>query len=98
LSTSWCLQEAASAAEVPLPLELLSHVLRHVALHDRLGPCSLVCKAWQAAAAAATHSVNMRLRTRGNRPDRIYQVESLKQWLCKHGGAVTHLSIWENHT
>jgi hypothetical protein len=48
-----------------LPHELLVRVLQHVELPLRLGPCSLVCSAWQAAAAAATSSVALRTHTPG---------------------------------
>jgi hypothetical protein len=41
---------------------LVCHVLRHVPLQQRLGSCSLVCRAWRAAAAAATSTVSTTLQ------------------------------------
>jgi hypothetical protein len=87
---------AGQRSTVPqLPVELLSQVLRHVDLQQRLGSCSLVCKAWRAAAAAATSKVSLKLNT-FEQPKAIL-ARSLGQWLGVHGAAVTHLSVTDAH-
>jgi hypothetical protein len=73
-----------------LPEELLSQVLRHVDCGHRLRSCSLVCKAWRAAATAATSTVWMWGYMKSSM-DRRYA--SLMQWLLPHGAAVTELIL-----
>jgi hypothetical protein len=76
-----------------LPQELVSHVLRHVDMQQRLGSCSLVCRAWRAAAAAATSTVILNLSTSCSNSSS--KSNSLGQWLVAHGAGVTHIDICE---
>jgi hypothetical protein len=90
------LQKAKAMAEhssVPqLPQELVSQVLRNVGVRRRLASCSLVCKAWRAAAAAATSRVSLCLeRFELNLGP---AVDSLGQWLAAHGAGVTNIRIF----
>jgi hypothetical protein len=69
-----------------LPLEVLRLVLQRIKQRERLRSCSLVCQAWRAAAAATVTTISTSLqRERSSR--------SLRQWLCRHGGNVMHLSV-----
>jgi hypothetical protein len=73
-----------------LPEELVAHVLRHVELQQRLGSCSLDCKAWRAAARAATSEVQLVLHGKAHRMGKL---QSLGQWLSQHAAAVTQLEV-----
>jgi hypothetical protein len=75
------LQRSGSSASLPkalqhssptfgdLPHVLLVHVLSFVELRVRLGRCSLVCRAWHAAAAEATSTVMVRMQGACNSDD-----------------------------
>jgi hypothetical protein len=67
--------------------EELVLVLRYVELRQRLGTCSLVCRTWRAAAAAATSVVSVTLDDNCHAD----KATRLQQWLCLHGSAVTEL-------
>jgi len=68
-----------------LPTTVLSQVLQHVPMEQRLLNCSLVCTQWAAAAAAATTSISEKsLRTA--------QLPAL-QWIQKHGQVLVSLQL-----
>jgi hypothetical protein len=73
-----------------LPEELVAHVLRRVELQQRLGSCSLICKAWRAAAVAATSNVRM---SSSSQPLPVSRFQSLELWLSHHAAAVTQLEV-----
>lgn len=81
-----------SDTSVPmLPGEL--HVLRHVDLQQRLGSCSLVCRAWRAAAAAVTTEVAVTGCGAYGPASILQRVDSVGQWLCSHAAAVDQLTV-----
>jgi len=59
-----------------LPEALMSRILQSVQLHHRLANCSLVCKAWAAAAMQATTEVHTCFSAE--------HVASLQLWLQQH--------------
>ena len=68
-----------------LPSALLAMVLQHVPLQQRLSHCALVCKAWAAAAtAASTHFVHEISEDR---------LPSLLPWLRQHGTQLLRLDL-----
>jgi hypothetical protein len=77
------------STKTQLPEEVLSQVLRHVSCGDRLLSCSLVCKAWRAAAAAATSYISMWFYC----INKASRCASLMHWLHEHGAAVTDLML-----
>jgi hypothetical protein len=88
LPVQLCLQTKPSRKQKHqphLPHEVLSLVLQRIEQHERLRCCSLVCKAWKAAAAATVTSISMELAPVHSR--------SLQLWLGAHGGNVMHLSL-----
>jgi hypothetical protein len=66
---------------------LLCRILKHVPVRKRLSDCALVCRAWAAAAEAATTKID------DWHAYSIQQVLLLAEWLAKHGGAVEVLMI-----
>ena len=62
-----------------LPAALWAQVLQHVPLQQRLSRCALVCKAWAAAAAAAT--VDIKVQLFGDE-----KLAALQSWLHRHSG------------
>jgi hypothetical protein len=87
-----CLQDV-DACQIATPSQLPEHVvaqvLRHVDLQQRLAFCSLVCRAWRAAAAAATSGVAVNTNKDGSQ----LKLQRLEQWLITHGAAVTQLTV-----
>jgi hypothetical protein len=53
-----CNTDSAAMTSVELPWGVLIHILQHVPLQQRLSSCAVVCKAWAAAAVAATSSIS----------------------------------------
>jgi hypothetical protein len=97
-------QRSSPAVCSDLPHELLVCMLRHVELPLRLGRCSLVCRAWHAAAADATSSVAVHplfqgsdvTTEAGRQAGSDHSTQMLQRcsaWLAKKGAAVTHLSL-----
>jgi hypothetical protein len=84
----------ADASVPALPGELLRSVLHRVDVQQRVGSCSLVCRAWRAAAGAVTTEVVVKSDKESphhlSSRQRIY---SLGQWLCAHAAAVDHLTV-----
>jgi hypothetical protein len=73
--------------------ELWVNVLQHVELQQRLGSCSLVCRAWRSAAAAATPGISITLQRNLNLTlPPPQQVTSLEAWLRKHGRQASSLA------
>jgi hypothetical protein len=72
---------------------VVSCVLRHIDLQQRLGSCSLVCKAWRTAGGAATSDVRMRYNYQGSDASCGRQLDSLRRWLPAHAAAVTQLCV-----
>uniref|UniRef100_A0A383VHK8 F-box domain-containing protein n=1 Tax=Tetradesmus obliquus TaxID=3088 RepID=A0A383VHK8_TETOB len=73
-------QSTATHAAPPaarLPCDLLAAVLQRLEQHQRLGPCSLVSRAWRDAAAAATSSLAAVVRGPAT-------MRSLSSWLARH--------------
>uniref|UniRef100_A0A383VKR1 F-box domain-containing protein n=1 Tax=Tetradesmus obliquus TaxID=3088 RepID=A0A383VKR1_TETOB len=75
-----------------LPQELVTHVLRHADLQQRLGSCSLVCHTWRAAAAAASSDVRLD-GTSCLTPISGLRIKSLGHWLLQHAAGVTQLEV-----
>jgi hypothetical protein len=66
--------------------DFMAGVLQHVKLQQRLGSCSLVCRDWHSAAAAATRDVSITLPLEYDPGWRRPQMlTSLEAWLRKHG-------------
>uniref|UniRef100_A0A383V902 F-box domain-containing protein n=1 Tax=Tetradesmus obliquus TaxID=3088 RepID=A0A383V902_TETOB len=69
----------------PLPDDLIAKILSFLDVQQRIGTCSLVCRAWRTAAAAATPDISVTLQLQ----DTSYQLEercrSLTAWRRKHG-------------
>jgi hypothetical protein len=80
------LQGPPTATQISqLPSALLTMVLQHVPLQQRLSHCSLVCEAWAAAAtAASTHFVHEIPEDR---------LPSLLPWLDQHGTQLLSLDL-----
>jgi hypothetical protein len=77
------------------PLELLVNMLQHVELQQRLGSCSLVCRAWRSAAAAATPHISISLPYNPNFDPTLpppQQLTSFQAWLRKHGRQASSLA------
>jgi hypothetical protein len=72
-----------TAGDVPLPV--ISQILQHVPLRQRLSSCALVCSTWAAAAAAATNSINIEILPK--------QLPALGLWMQQHGKYVQHLQV-----
>lgn len=66
-------------AAAQLPIAVLARILQRVPQQQRLSACALVCNAWAAAAAAATHSIT----TEVSRTD-LNVVPSFEAWLQHH--------------
>jgi hypothetical protein len=73
-----------------LPGELVTQMLRHVDQCQRLTSCNLVCKAWQAAAVAASSDVRV---ASNSRHFSALSLGSFRQWLRKHAAAVAQLEV-----
>lgn len=69
-----------------LPLELWKEILKHTTFKERLSYCSLVCKAFQKAATAATDSLQVGLR------QDPYRTEAVTNWIDKHGSGLSSLA------
>lgn len=69
-----------------LPVEVLSNVLQHVDLSDRLLSCSLVCSLWRKAAAMSVTDIHVPKCKRG-------QAASLSVWLRAHAAQARLASI-----
>jgi hypothetical protein len=76
-----------------LPYDLLVYVLSCVERQQRLGSCSLVCRAWRDAAAAATTHVSITMPQAGSAPSQTAQCCSFNLWLSKHGRQVDSLAV-----
>lgn len=83
------MQEQELLKQLPqLPPDVLPKVLAFVPLQQRLSSCSLASRSMRAAAAAATHEIQL--------PTLRHQAtaDALCAWLQQHGGqAVTRLEI-----
>jgi hypothetical protein len=93
---SVCLQDGDACLTITppqLPEHVVAQVLRPVDLQQRLGACSLVCKAWHAAAAAATSAVAVST----SKDSSQLKLQRLEQWLILHGAAVTQLKVQHAH-
>jgi hypothetical protein len=73
-----------------LPKELLARVLRHVEQFERLAVCTYVCKAWRAAAVAASSDVRV---ASNSRHFSALSLGRFRQWLRKHAAAVAQLEV-----
>uniref|UniRef100_A0A383WCU0 F-box domain-containing protein n=1 Tax=Tetradesmus obliquus TaxID=3088 RepID=A0A383WCU0_TETOB len=78
-----------------LPGELVTHVMRHVDQQQRLGTCSLVCRMWRAAAAAATSNVRLAPKWEPRTPVRL---ENLSRWLLQHAAAAAVKQLVVDYT
>jgi len=67
-----------------LPFVILTSILHHVPLRDRLRVCTLVCRSFQAAAVAATNSISTSYMSTA-------QGDQLLEWLQRHGLGLTAL-------
>jgi hypothetical protein len=83
------LQDASKCTAGMLPQEALVQVLARLDQRTRLQAAALVCRAWRAAAAAASIEVTAALQ---NSEDSSRQ-HSLSMYLAAHGTAVYHLNI-----
>jgi hypothetical protein len=72
------------AEDIMLPPELLQRILQFVPQRQRLTKLAIVCKAWAAAAVAATTTISITER---------WLHPSLEVWLQKHGTGVGQLDI-----
>jgi hypothetical protein len=70
-------------------VELVLHVLRHADMQQRLGPCSLVCRAWRAAAVSVTDSISVEIDCW----KQTGRIRSAAEWLRKHGAALKHITL-----
>jgi hypothetical protein len=70
-----------------LPIDTLANVLRWVPQQQRFYNCAVVCKAWQAAAAAATRDLQM------VPPKYTAAHQRFHTWLLKHSGNVKSLTV-----
>lgn len=78
---------AAARTWSALPCEIMQRIMQHVPLRQRLGfgsCCSLVCRSWAEAAAAATDSIVL---------DHCTAADSLQLWLHNHGSKLTKLHL-----
>lgn len=71
-----------------LPTAVLAQILQCVPLQQRLLGCALVCKAWAAAAVAATSSISLK---------KSYVPNSFAAWMKKHGSKVGSLELEIKH-
>jgi hypothetical protein len=99
------LQEHRSMPE--LPSTLWADDLQHLDQQQRLLHCSSVSRSLQAAAAAATTELNVRIEDDMYCPAEVYngagapieklygsaKAGNIQAWLAKHGSRVSHLSI-----
>jgi hypothetical protein len=73
----------------PVPAALLAHVLSYVPLSQRLGRAALVCRAWHAAADAASTSITHSFKWYD--PDAgAAEATSIEAWLRR--GAAQHIT------
>jgi hypothetical protein len=78
-------QQQQQQQQPHLPQEVLIQVLQRVQQRQRLRSCSLVCHAWNQAAAAATKGITLEVAGINN--------SSITQWLRKHGSNLTRLKL-----
>jgi len=69
-----------------LPATVLTQILQHVPLQQRLRDCALVCQAWAAAAAMATTSISSSDLT-------AEQLPLLQAWIEQHGQGLVSLEL-----
>lgn len=62
-----------------IPVAVLTIMLQHVPLQQRLGVCTCVCRSFMAAAVAATNTISMPTSTQA-------QCDGVREWLQRHGG------------
>jgi len=74
-----------------IPAAILHSIIQHVPVKERLGGFALVCRAFHAAAVAATNSIEIESM---NSP---MQFEDLLSWLKKYGNVVSTLKIQQGH-
>ena len=83
-------QHDAAAPFLTLPESVLVKILKKVPQHDRLSRAALVCKAWAAAAAAATTVITLKRVNAAT-------AAGLSSWLQQHGrGAVEAIRVPTN--
>lgn len=73
-----------------LPQSLISRILQHVPLQQRLCSCALVCSTWAAAATAATSIITVQLLPG--------QLTDLQSWMKQHGQSLQQLEVNKKHT
>jgi len=70
-----------------VPVAVLTVILGHVPLTDRLGVCTRVCRSFHAAAVAATSSLGiMSMSSQA-------QCDQLEEWLQRHGGSISAMEV-----
>lgn len=74
------------SASVHIPSEVVVLVLQHIEVYQRLTVCALVSQAWQAAAAAATTSIDTTCAT-------PVDTQQLLQYLDQQGSNLEHLKL-----
>jgi hypothetical protein len=84
-----CLQEN----EPRLSSDILNKVLSFVERQQRIGSCSLVCRAWRSAAAAATPDISINLPVQDTTTQMDLRCSSLEAWLTQHGNQVHSLQL-----
>jgi hypothetical protein len=97
----WLCAAAASSVVCPqedpnslaeIPPDVLVMVLRQLPLSMRLREGSLVCRTWRAAAAVATHDLQLVPPTASSKAC------AFQSWLVQHGSSLTALTIRSTYT
>lgn len=71
-------------AAAQLPHEVLTQILQHIPLGERLGSCGLLSVAWAAAAITATDTIQL---------DELQEPACFAAWLQLHGAQVSSIDI-----
>jgi hypothetical protein len=71
-----------------LPKVLITRILQHVPIQQRLYSCALVCKAWAAAAVAATNTISLSFSTHST-----LKKKRVATWLQHYGQDVLGLCL-----
>jgi hypothetical protein len=73
--------------------DILVKVLSFVERQQRIGSCSLVCRAWRSAAAAATPDISIILPKQDTFTPLDLRCSSFETWLVHHGSQVHSLQL-----
>jgi hypothetical protein len=73
--------------------DLLAKLLSYVQLQQRIGSCSLVCRAWRGAAAAATPDISITLQLQDTSTQLDERCSCLESWLRNSSHPVNCLTL-----